>query len=396
MMWHGRMALFLALVVVARAQLVLDDIVEEHEQAPRQRGGRGADGITDPTTKLLQWSVDNMDHAAVAERAKAIREGRADPHPVDREALDAIFSSKVSYLQSCVEFLNLAIAGNDSGKLVEALEELENQVTDIDNANDLDSPGVYGLKPVMQLLDHKDPKVRTAALWVLGSATQSNIKMQEKLLDYGVLPRLSKPLVELNVLGTLKRGDPKLLGKSLYAVGSMVRGCGRCVDAFGTQGAQTLARLLSLVAKGGPEWLAVQRKTVALVGDLLREDGAEGSTVVRQIAHSFAAPAGAGAELRSGTGAGLGVGAHLVALLSTGDRELGEKVLETLLHLVGADTSSIEALHAASAQQKVQEAVNDARRHMADTNEGESWDEVAIMGEKLLVTLGNYSAPRVV
>jgi len=34
----------------------------------------------------------------------------------------------VSYLQSCVEFLNLAIAGNDAGKLVEALEELENQV----------------------------------------------------------------------------------------------------------------------------------------------------------------------------------------------------------------------------------------------------------------------------
>ena len=53
---------------------------------------------------------------------------RADPTPVDREALEAIFSSKVSYLQSCVEFLNLAIASNDSGKLVEALEELENQV----------------------------------------------------------------------------------------------------------------------------------------------------------------------------------------------------------------------------------------------------------------------------
>jgi len=77
MRWHGRMALFLALVVVARTQLVLDDIVEEQEQAPMVRGeGRGADGITDPTTKLLQWSVDNMDHSAVAERAKAIREGR--------------------------------------------------------------------------------------------------------------------------------------------------------------------------------------------------------------------------------------------------------------------------------------------------------------------------------
>jgi len=59
------------------------------------------------------------------------------------------------------------------------------------------------------------------------------------------------------------------------------------------------------------------------VGDLLREEGAPGA--VSRIAHAFAAPAGTGAELRSGSGAGLGVGAHLVAMLAAPDRELGEK-----------------------------------------------------------------------
>jgi hypothetical protein len=61
----------------------------------------------------------------------------------------------------------------------------------------------------------------------------------------------------------------------------------RCC-AHGVEGGDACVQ----VAKGGPEWLAVQRKTVALVGDLLREDGAP--VTVRLIAHSFAAPAGAG------------------------------------------------------------------------------------------------------
>ncbi len=71
----GRLTLVALLLVAARAQLVLDDVVEDpgQEQAPAVLGQRpaGATGITDPTTKLLQWSVDNMDHSDVAARAQA-------------------------------------------------------------------------------------------------------------------------------------------------------------------------------------------------------------------------------------------------------------------------------------------------------------------------------------
>jgi hypothetical protein len=53
------------------SQLVLDDIADEFEET--------VDNVaktepTDPYTKMLQWGVDNMDRASVAEQAKAVRE----------------------------------------------------------------------------------------------------------------------------------------------------------------------------------------------------------------------------------------------------------------------------------------------------------------------------------
>jgi hypothetical protein len=38
-------------------------------------------------TKLLQWGVDNTDKESLAERAKAIREGRAQPQKLDMEVV---------------------------------------------------------------------------------------------------------------------------------------------------------------------------------------------------------------------------------------------------------------------------------------------------------------------
>jgi hypothetical protein len=50
------------------SQLVLDDIADEFEDNVVKSEP------TDPYTKMLQWGVDNMDQASVAEQAKAIRE----------------------------------------------------------------------------------------------------------------------------------------------------------------------------------------------------------------------------------------------------------------------------------------------------------------------------------
>ena len=169
---------------------------------------------TDPLTKLLQWGVDNTEHGSLAERAKAVREGRAQPMKLDKEVMDAMFGTKVKYLQTCVKNLHEALASADEDKLVDALEvaaalqglcllsahncparcmlltghsslvpqELESEVSDIDNANDLDHATVDGLEPVLKLLSHPSTRVRASALWVVGTTVQSNPKAQEHLL----------------------------------------------------------------------------------------------------------------------------------------------------------------------------------------------------------------------
>eukprot|EP00961_Rhodomonas_salina_P254870 3444616-Rhodomonas_salina.1 len=112
----------------------------------------------------------------MAARAQRIREGKEEPMKLDREVMDAIFGSKVSYLQKSVDWVKESLAAGDEEKLVEALENLEEQVTDIDNANDLDNLG--GVEPVVGLLSHPSNPVRTAALWVIGTAAQSNPSAQ--------------------------------------------------------------------------------------------------------------------------------------------------------------------------------------------------------------------------
>jgi hypothetical protein len=116
-------------------------------------------------------------------------EGKMAPEPVDREAMDLLFGSKASFLEkvsmmgsrapnlnprtiskpdpnACVAMLQVVgwvketVAAGDEDKIVESLEELENQVTDFDNAGDLDSMG--GVDVVLELIDHPLPKVAPA------------------------------------------------------------------------------------------------------------------------------------------------------------------------------------------------------------------------------------------
>ncbi len=67
--------IFFLAVFRASSQLVLDDIADELEEA---MGNVAKTEPTDPYTKMLQWGVDNMDRASVAEQAKAIREVRTN------------------------------------------------------------------------------------------------------------------------------------------------------------------------------------------------------------------------------------------------------------------------------------------------------------------------------
>ncbi len=64
-------------------------------------------------------------------------------------------------------------------ELEHALEELEYYVHQIDNARDLNDIG--GLVPIMRLLNHSHPDIRSLAAQVIGSATQRFVHTQSRL-----------------------------------------------------------------------------------------------------------------------------------------------------------------------------------------------------------------------
>uniref|UniRef100_A0A7S4H8S7 Nucleotide exchange factor Fes1 domain-containing protein n=2 Tax=Guillardia theta TaxID=55529 RepID=A0A7S4H8S7_GUITH len=259
--------------VLTSAQLVLEDVPVEQEDKRAQGAGQAAD----PMTRMLQWGVDHTDKETLAERARAIREGRAQPTKIDREVMDALFGTKVKFLQKVVERLLSSVRRDEAGELVEVLEELEGEITDIDNANDLDKVG--GLQPVLELLSHREREVKTAALWVVGTAAQSNPVLQELLAGRHIMAKLLAPMEEAGAAKEVQELDPKLLAKSLYAVSTFVRGCRSCLEQFVEGGgAGYINSLLALLSRNSPEvpqaWLSPARKTVALVGDLVQEENA--------------------------------------------------------------------------------------------------------------------------
>eukprot|EP00802_Teleaulax_amphioxeia_P015418 Tamp_15508.p1 GENE.Tamp_15508~~Tamp_15508.p1 ORF type:complete len:407 (-),score=90.77 Tamp_15508:315-1397(-) len=351
-------------------------------------------------TRLLQWGVDNTDQGTLAERAKAVREGRAEPMKLDKEVMDAMFGGKVKFLQVVVQRVRDALKSSDEDELVEALHELEDEVSDIDNANDLDHHTIDGLEPVLQLLSHASPRVRSAALWVIGSVAQSNPQGQTHLMEkkkdgYDVLRLILAPIREAcSYLETSKSAvggaetDPKLISKALYALGTLVRGCDICLEEFvASQGAEDVTRFAAAIAPipdDTPGWLAVKRKTVALVSDLVQEDSH--SPVARKALASV--------KLAFSTASAPSATASALAMLGSTDRELEEKVLVALGALVtdaGTASAAEHILLGPAAAAKIDGVLKVARAHLAKpAEEGQgSWEEVALLAEQLLLLVHN-------
>mmetsp|Transcript_10896 Transcript_10896/g.36769 ORF Transcript_10896/g.36769 Transcript_10896/m.36769 type:complete len:342 (+) Transcript_10896:163-1188(+) len=336
-------------------------------------------------TRMLQWGVDHTDKETLAERARAIREGRAQPTKIDREVMDALFGTKVKFLQKVVERLLSSVRRDEAGELVEVLEELEGEITDIDNANDLDKVG--GLQPVLELLSHREREVKTAALWVVGTAAQSNPVLQELLAGRHIMAKLLAPMEEAGAAKEVQELDPKLLAKSLYAVSTFVRGCRSCLEQFVEGGgAGYINSLLALLSRNSPEvpqaWLSPARKTVALVGDLVQEENAPAATSALLTKFTEAAPSGG---RRSACG-------EIVSLLGGGDRELQEKSLQTLIAVLRARPSALEAMEAAGVKSKVQQALEHARKELARADNDKSWDDIAVLSEQFLNMMNNSTA----
>ncbi|MCJ1256852.1 hsp70 nucleotide exchange factor fes1 [Lignoscripta atroalba] len=102
-----------------------------------------------------------------------------------------------------------------------ALDNLEQLIETIDNANNLQSLGLW--TPLVSLLGDGEGEVRRLAAWCVGTAVQNNGGAQERLLVLGAIPTLVKLAVEDR--------DEGVRRKAIYALSSEVRNYQPGVDA---------------------------------------------------------------------------------------------------------------------------------------------------------------------
>lgn len=126
-----------------------------------------------------------------------------------------IFNVKPSDTEVMQELLGvLGGAEAPTPEALQALEELEYHVHQVDNARELDSLG--GLVVLLRLLNATSDEVKGMAAQVLGSAMQSNPPVQAEVLSYG----------GLGLLWALVNSDKEsdtVQKRALFAIGSLLR-----------------------------------------------------------------------------------------------------------------------------------------------------------------------------
>ncbi|KAF2772305.1 putative Hsp70 nucleotide exchange factor [Teratosphaeria nubilosa] len=160
--------------------------------------------------ELLKWSVENSDASHNDPTAPTQPTRNLNP-----EILQQILGGP-SDADRMREAMTAIIAPPDqvdpANKLI-AWDNLERLIEPIDNANNLESLGMW--KPLIEQLDHAEPGMRRSAAACCSTAVQNNIKSQEKLLQHGGMPTLARLATEDPDRGVRK--------KAVSALSSQVR-----------------------------------------------------------------------------------------------------------------------------------------------------------------------------
>lgn len=159
-------------------------------------------------SSLLKWGVENSDSA---------RGTNPEHPPSDRglspETLNALLGgpSDADLMKEAMQVIRSPeVCLKD--KLI-AFDNLEQLVENLDNANNLESLGLW--TPLLEELDNTQPDMRMMAAWCVGTSVQNNVKSQKRLLALGGIPKLAKLAVEDKDLAVKK--------KSVYALSSCIR-----------------------------------------------------------------------------------------------------------------------------------------------------------------------------
>jgi len=143
--------------------------------------------MNDPgLNNLLKWGIQNSE----ASRTAPATEDQPPP-PLDVEALQRLVTGMTGPSDADLMKQSMQLIQDDEADLehrVTAFDNLEQLIENLDNANNLESLGLW--MPLVHQLENKEPELRRYAAWCCGTAVQNNIKTQERLLVVGAIPIL--------------------------------------------------------------------------------------------------------------------------------------------------------------------------------------------------------------
>jgi len=109
------------------------------------------------------------------------------------------------------ELVDIANSSADLDERSRSLEELEEIVSSLDNANDLESCRLW--EPLISFLSDSQSQIRLHSAWVLGTAVQNNEKSQQSFYRYGGVEAISC---------LLNDSDVHVIAKSLYCISGLI------------------------------------------------------------------------------------------------------------------------------------------------------------------------------
>ncbi|CAE6475131.1 unnamed protein product [Rhizoctonia solani] len=144
---------------------------------------------------LLKWSLENTpaDEPVTPPTAERMKE-------LDPAIIDMILGKSDAVVMKVCE--KLAIARDESreeDERVEALDDFEMLVEQIDNANNLENLKMW--EPLIELIRSPVPGVQRHAIWIAGTAVQNNSAAQSDFLKRDPLPHLLSLVTSYQVSG---------------------------------------------------------------------------------------------------------------------------------------------------------------------------------------------------
>ncbi len=132
---------------------------------------------------LLKWSIQNSEASRNDPTSTTSAETERDDSPagnsLNAEALKALMGgpSDAQLMQESMKAIQSPDISLDN-RLV-AFDNLEQLIESIDNANNMESLGLW--TPLMGQMDSEEADMRRMAAWCLGTAVQNNVKAQERV-----------------------------------------------------------------------------------------------------------------------------------------------------------------------------------------------------------------------